>query len=37
MITLVCCTQSEGTRLPFRSAMVLMGESFLTQNAIWKP
>src|SRR6266540_2575538 len=36
-ITPVCCTHSAGTRLPLRSAMVLMFESFLTQKAIWKP
>src|SRR6266850_259463 len=37
VMTLVCCTQSEGMFLPLRSAMVWIGESLRTQNAIWKP
>ncbi len=36
-MTLVCCTHSAGTFLPLRSAMLFTGESFFTQNAIWKP
>src|SRR5436190_1879201 len=37
VMTLVCCTQSVGMFLPFRSAMDWIGESLRTQNAIWKP
>src|SRR5882672_7513201 len=37
VMTLVCCTQPEGMFLPLRSAMVWIGESLRTQNAIWKP
>ena len=37
VMTLVCCTQSEGTCLPLRSAMLWTGESLRTQKAIWNP
>src|SRR5258706_254457 len=37
VMTLVCCTHSDGMFLPLRSAMLCTGESLRTQKAIWKP